>query len=61
MRFNDILMTCREVNGFAVKYYEELVQKVLVGDRVDNIIVFYNSIFVQTLKSYLKNIKEHQQ
>lgn len=57
IRFNEILSVCREVLGLSAPNYEELIDRVRIGEKRDNIIMFYNMIFVPALKGYLKLLR----
>ena len=56
-KFNEIIGVCKEVLGLSAANYEEMIDRVRVGEKRDNIIVFYNMEFVPALKSYLKLLK----
>lgn len=60
IKFNEILSVCREVLGLSTSNYEELIDRVKVGEKRDNIIIFYNMLFVPALKAFLKALRSAQ-
>lgn len=57
LKFNQILAALKEVLGLASGHFNELVEAVRIGERRINIIVYYNNLFVPSVRQYLKQLR----
>jgi len=57
LKFNDIILKYREVNGYTKEVYNEIIEQVETEGRKEDIISFYNQHYLPAMKSYMVEIK----
>jgi HJR/Mrr/RecB family endonuclease len=57
LKFNEIILKYREVNGYTKEVYNEIIEQVQTEGRKEDIISFYNQHFLPAMKSYMVEIK----